>query len=67
MMSEAGQAWHDWYPFGWQMIKFLGLLKETGPEGHPIEVQPRRRSSLWRYFRSFWRSRSRSHSGARPQ
>jgi tRNA(adenine34) deaminase len=68
MMPEAGQAWHDWYPFGWQMIRFLGLLKEAGSEGHPIEVQPRGGSSLWRYFRSFWpSSRSRSRSDARPQ
>ena len=51
MMREAGQAWRDWYPFGWQMIQFLGLLKEEGAEDDQIEIFPRRRPSLWRYIR----------------
>jgi tRNA(adenine34) deaminase len=54
MMREASQAWHDWYPFGWKMIKTLGLLKETGPEDNRVEIHPRRRPSLVRYLRGLF-------------
>src|SRR5215470_6917722 len=54
MMHEAGQAWHDWYPFGWKMIKTLGLLRETGPEDNRVEIRPRRRPSLVRYLRGLF-------------
>lgn len=50
LVHEAQQAWRDWNPLAWQMIKFRGLL--TDPRAHDghIHVQPAHRHSLWHYL-----------------
>jgi tRNA(adenine34) deaminase len=50
LLHEARQAWREWSPFAWEMIKLRGLL--TAPlaqDGH-IRVQPAHSRSLWHYL-----------------
>jgi tRNA(adenine34) deaminase len=47
LAREAQQAWRDWNPLAWQMIKLRGLLTEPSlAEGH-VHVQPAHSRSLW--------------------
>jgi hypothetical protein len=58
LLREAQQAWRDWSPFAWGMIKLRGLL--TAPcaqEGH-IHVQPAHGQSLWHYLQILLMRRS---------
>ena len=53
MMHEAQQAWRDWNPLAWQMIKLRGLLTE--PCAHDgIHVQPAHRRSLWHLLQTLF-------------
>jgi len=50
LLHEAQQAWRDWNPLAWEMIKLRGLL--TAPcaqEGH-IDRQPAHSRSLWHHL-----------------
>jgi tRNA(adenine34) deaminase len=50
LAHEAQQAWRDWNPLAWQMIKLRGLLTEPcPPEGH-VHVRPAHSRSLWHYL-----------------
>jgi|307.fasta_scaffold69985_1 tRNA(adenine34) deaminase len=50
LLCEAQQAWRDWSPFVWEMIKLRGLLTAPcGQEGN-IRVQPGHSRSLWHYL-----------------
>jgi hypothetical protein len=40
LLHEAQQAWRDWDPLAWQMIKLRGLLTEPGAHDGHIHVQP---------------------------
>jgi len=46
LMQEARQAWRDWSPLGWEMIKLRGLLTEPCPQGDHVHVRPACRRSL---------------------
>jgi tRNA(adenine34) deaminase len=56
MLYEAEQVWQDWYPFGWQMIKLLGLLGVTRSEYDQIRTRRGYDQSIWRYIRSLFAS-----------
>ncbi len=55
LAQQARQAWRDWSPFAWEMIKLRGLLTAPGAtaggemEGN-IQVQPAHSRSLWQYL-----------------
>jgi tRNA(adenine34) deaminase len=64
LLHEAQQAWRDWSPFAWEMIKLRGLL--TGPcvqDGH-IHVQPAHSRSLWHYLHILFMRSARSRRRA---
>ena len=50
LLQEARQAWREWSPFAWEMIKLRGLV--TAPRAHDdhIHVQPAESHSLWHYL-----------------
>lgn len=49
LVHEAQQAWRDWNPLAWQLIKLRGLMTEpSAPDG--IHVQPAHRRSLWHHL-----------------
>jgi tRNA(adenine34) deaminase len=51
LLLEAQQAWRDWSPLAWHMIKLRCLLTEPGgQEGH-IHVRPAHARSLWHYLK----------------
>ena len=64
LLHEAQQAWRDWSPFAWEMIKLRGLL--TAPcvqDGH-IHVQPAHSRSLWHYLHILFMRSARSRRRA---
>jgi len=50
LLYEAQQAWRDWNPFAWEMIKLRGLLTAPRRQDGHIRVQPAHRSSPWHYL-----------------
>src|SRR5262249_56050020 len=50
LLAEAQQAWRDWSPFAWEMIKLRGLLTPPSAECHHIHVRPAHSRSLWHYL-----------------
>jgi tRNA(adenine34) deaminase len=50
LVHEAQQAWRDWNPLAWQMIKLRGLLTEPCPQGGHVQVRPAHGRSLWHYL-----------------
>ena len=50
LLHEAQQAWRDWDPLAWQMIKLRGLLTEPGAHDGHIRVQPAHGRSLWQHL-----------------
>ncbi len=47
LLRDAQQAWRDWSPFAWEMIKLRGLLTAPGTEPGGVRVQPAHGRSLW--------------------
>ena len=47
LLQEAQQAWRDWNPLAWHMIKLRGLLTEPCAHGGHVHVRPAQRRSLW--------------------
>jgi tRNA(adenine34) deaminase len=47
LLHEAKQAWRDWNPLAWQMIKLRGLLTEPCAHDAHVHVRPAQRRSLW--------------------
>jgi tRNA(adenine34) deaminase len=66
LLREAQQAWRDWSPFAWEMIKLRGLLTAPCGQQDRIQVQPAHSRSLWHYLQIlFMRSgQSRIRPGA---
>jgi tRNA(adenine34) deaminase len=50
LLHEAQQAWRDWNPLAWEMIKLRGLLTEPRAQESHIHVQPAHGRSLWHYL-----------------
>src|ERR1700732_743053 len=42
LAAEAQQAWRDWNPLAWQMIKLRGLLTDPRPEPVRVRAAPGR-------------------------
>jgi tRNA(adenine34) deaminase len=51
MHHEAQQAWRDWSPLAFQMIKLRGLLTEPRPHADHVHVHPAHARSIWHYLR----------------
>jgi tRNA(adenine34) deaminase len=47
LVHEAEQAWRDWSPLAWQMIKLRGVLSDPSAQDGHTHVQPAHRRSLW--------------------
>jgi tRNA(adenine34) deaminase len=52
MLREAEQVWRDWRPVGWQVIKFLGLMRDPASQDDHVRIRPGRSRSLWRHLRT---------------
>jgi tRNA(adenine34) deaminase len=50
LLHDAQQAWRDWNPLIWEMIKLRGLLTEPRAQGEHIHVQPAHGWSFWHYL-----------------
>lgn len=50
LLDKAQQAWRDWSPFAWEMIKLRGLLTAPSTQQGQIVVQPAHSRSLWHYL-----------------
>ena len=50
LLHEAQQAWRDWSPFVWEMIKLRGLLTTPCPQAGQIHLAPAHTRSLWHYL-----------------
>ncbi len=50
LLHEAQQAWRDWSPFAWEMIKLRGLLTAPCSQDGHIHVRPAHSRSLWHYL-----------------
>jgi tRNA(adenine34) deaminase len=50
LAREAQQAWQDWSPLAWQMIKLRGLLTEPCEQPGHVHVRPAHDRSLWHYL-----------------
>ena len=61
LLREAQQAWRDWSPFAWEMIKLRGLLTASSGQEGQIQVQPAHSRSLWHYLQILF-MRSGGHS-----
>jgi tRNA(adenine34) deaminase len=48
LAAEAQQAWRDWNPLAWQMIKLRGLLTDPRPES--VRARPAHKRSLWHHM-----------------
>jgi tRNA(adenine34) deaminase len=47
LLHEAQEAWREWSPFAWEMIKLRGLLTAPSAQSDCIRVQPAGNRSLW--------------------
>ena len=52
LAPEAQQAWRDWNPLAWQMIKLRGLLTDPRPEH--VHVRPAHSRSLMHYVQNLF-------------
>src|SRR5580704_11702227 len=60
LMHDAQQAWRDWSPLAWEMIKLRGLLTEPcAQEGH-VHVRPAHRKSMWHLLQILFERSGRS-------
>jgi tRNA(adenine34) deaminase len=50
LLHEAQQAWRDWNPLAWQMIKLRGLLTEPHAHDGHIHAQAAHGRSLWHHL-----------------
>jgi tRNA(adenine34) deaminase len=50
LLHEAQQAWREWNPLAWQMIKLRGLLTEPHAHDGHIHAQPAHGRSLWHHL-----------------
>jgi tRNA(adenine34) deaminase len=50
LVHEAQQAWQDWNPLAWRMMKLRGLLTDPRAYDGHIHVQPAHGRSLWHYL-----------------
>jgi tRNA(adenine34) deaminase len=51
LLHEAQEAWREWNPVAWEMIKLRGLLTEPPVQGAHVHVRPAHSRSLWHFAR----------------
>jgi tRNA(adenine34) deaminase len=68
LLEEAQQAWREWSPFGWRMIKLRGLLTASPVQEGGIRLQAGSRRSLRHYLHILFMrsSRLRARAGHLP-
>jgi len=49
-VHEAQQAWRDWSPVAWHMIKLRGLLTAPCEHDSEVKVRPAHARSLWHHL-----------------
>jgi tRNA(adenine34) deaminase len=54
LAQEAKQAWQDWSPLGWEMIRLRGLLTDACGHGNHVHVEPARERSLWHHVQALF-------------
>jgi hypothetical protein len=54
LAREAAQAWQDWSPLGWQMIKRRGLLTQPCTQQGHVHVEPAHGRSLWHHVQALF-------------
>jgi tRNA(adenine34) deaminase len=52
LAREAAQAWQDWSPLGWQMIKLRGLLIHPSAQACHVHVEPAHTRSFWHHVQA---------------
>jgi tRNA(adenine34) deaminase len=60
LSHEAQQAWRDWNPLAWEMIKLRGLLTEPRAQGNHIRVRQAHNRSLRHYLQIMFRRNGQS-------
>lgn len=55
LLSEAQQAWRDWNPLAWEIIKLRGLLLDPNAEPRGVQHYPAHAPSLWRHLEFLFR------------
>jgi tRNA(adenine34) deaminase len=63
---EAQQAWRDWSPVGWQIIKLRGLLTEPCAHDGRVHIRPARERSLWHVLQSLYERSGPARAKANP-
>lgn len=54
LFHEARQAWRDWNPVAWEMIKLRGLLIEPRPQESEVRVHAAHGRSLWHHLQALF-------------
>jgi tRNA(adenine34) deaminase len=54
LAREAQQAWRDWSPLGWQMIRLRGLLTDQGAPPSHVHVQRAHERSFWHHLQALF-------------
>jgi tRNA(adenine34) deaminase len=50
LLREAQEAWREWSPFAWQMIRLRGLLTAPPAQDDQVRVRPAHCPSLWHHL-----------------
>jgi tRNA(adenine34) deaminase len=50
LLCEAQEAWREWSPLAWKLIRLHGLLTAPSAEDDQIRVRPGHRPSLWHHL-----------------
>jgi tRNA(adenine34) deaminase len=61
LAREAQQAWRDWSPLGWQMIKLRGLLTDPCALPSHVHVQPAHARSFWHHLQALFERTGQAH------
>ena len=66
LVHETQQAWRDWNPVAWHMIKLRGLLSDPCAHDGHVKVQPAHNRSLWHRLQSLvrWTGQARLETNA---
>jgi len=62
LVREVQQAWRDWSPFAWHMIRLRGLLTAPQAEDDGVRVQPASSRSLWHHLHVLFMRSGRSRN-----
>lgn len=63
-VHDAQQAWRDWSPVAWHMIKLRGLLTDPGGHDCHVNVRPAHHRSLWHHLQYLFQRTGRACADA---